>query len=125
MTGVLRVRDRMHDVCNHFSRRGNKVHWGMNATGPLWVEGAIHYGLGVTGADGKHYILSARLRWPGNRWIVETEAELEEEDANRIPHHPLLRALPAKESDDWRQALEDFSGAVAGLIEFDDLIPAR
>lgn len=124
LAGVLCVRDRMHDIYSHYTKRRNRVHWGMNGTGPLWTEGYIQYGLGVTGSDGKHYIVTARLRWPGDRWITEAEAELEEEDAKGSTHYPLLRSLPAKESDNWRQALEDFSAAAAGLTSFDDLIPA-
>ena len=125
LTGVLRTRDRLHDVYNHYVRRRNKVHWGTNVTGPIWAEsGYIEYGLMVTGSDGKNYELSARLRWPGDKWIIEAEAAMEEEDDAGNWSYPTLRDLPKKESDDWEQALEDFSQAVASLKSFGDLIPA-
>ena len=126
LTGVLRTRDTLHGVYNHYVRRGNKVHWGRNATGPIWAEfGYFEYGLMVTGSDGKNYELSARLRWPGEKWIAEAEAAIEEEDAAGNWFYPTLRDLPKKESENWEQALSDFSQAVASLKSFDDLIPTE
>jgi hypothetical protein len=126
LTRVLRTRDVLQGVYAHYVRRGNRVHWGTNGTGPIWAaDSYIEYGLMVTGSDGRNYELSARLRWSGERWIVEAEAAMEEEDAAGHPSYPTLRELPGRASESWQKALEDFARAVSELTSFDDLIPTQ
>lgn len=67
--------------------------------------------------------MSARLEWSGTEWHIEAHASLEEEAARGNWIHPVIRKLPERAAATWEQAVELFSGAVADLVKFDDVIP--
>ena len=124
LEGVQAVRQELHAVWNHYTRRGLKVS-NYPGCGPLWaLDGYLDLGIVVTGADARNYELSARLRWSGGEWVVQADASLEQETERGDWIYPVLRELPERRASDWPSALGHWRAAVAGLAGFDDVIPA-
>ena len=124
LEGVQGVEQELHAVWNHYTRRGLKVS-NYPTCGPIWaLAGYFDLGIIVTGADGRNYELSARLRWSGGDWVVQAHASLEQESERGEGTYPELRKLPERRAADWPSALSHWRTAVAGLAGFDDLIPA-
>ncbi|HEY7157474.1 MAG TPA: hypothetical protein VH575_26200 [Gemmataceae bacterium] len=124
LEGVQAVRQGLHAVWNHYTRRGLKVS-NYPGCGPLWaLEGYFDLGIVVAGTDGRNYELSARLRWSGSEWAVQADACLEKEGERGDWTYPVLRELPERRASDWSSALGYWRAAVASLAGFDDLIPS-
>jgi len=124
LEGVHGVRQELHAVWNHYTRRGLKVS-NYPGRGPAWaLDGYLDFGFMVTGADGRNYELSARLRWTGGEWVVQADVSLEQENERGDWAYSVLRELPERRASDWATALSDWRAAVAGLAGFDNLIPA-
>jgi hypothetical protein len=124
LEGVEAVRQELHVVWNHYTRRGLKVSSYSTTYGPIWVLDGFDLGIMVSGREGRNYELSARLRWSSGEWLVQADASLEEEDERGGSYYPVLRAWPERRASDWPSALMHWRAAVAGLAGFDDLIPA-
>ena len=126
LEGVQAARQELHAVWNHYTRRGLKVSSHAFRFGPIWApDGYLDLGMMVTGADGRNYELSARLRWSGGEWVVQADARLEPESEAGDLSYPVLRNLPEQRAAHWPTALGHLRAAVAGLAGFDDLIPAQ
>ncbi len=123
LEGVQAARRGLHAVWQHYARRGLAVSSQALGFGPVWAEGYLDLGLMVTGADGRNYDLSARLRWSGGEWVIQADASLEQVSDRGDWEYPVLRALPEWRAADWRAALEHLRAAVAALAGFDDLVP--
>lgn len=120
--GCLQIHQQLVEVGRHYERRGLVARY--DAVSPILSTSSICYGIYVIGSDGRHYILEARMHWPGEAWIVESDATIEPlpDDAD-YPVYPLLRQGTRTVVVDRNDALEEFAAAVAGLAAFDDLIP--
>ncbi len=125
LEGVQSVRQELHGVWNHYTRRGLSVS-NYPGCGPIWaLDGYFDLGIMVAGTDGRNYELSARLRWSGGEWVVQTDVSLEQKNERGDWTYSVLRELPEQRASDWQAALDHWRAAVAGLSGFDDLIPAQ
>lgn len=123
LEGVQSVREELHAVWNHYTRRGLKIS-NYPGCGPTWaLAGYFDLGIMVTGSDGRNYDLSARLRWSSGEWVMQSDISLEQEDERGYPYYSTLRELPEQRTSDWRAALDQWRAAIAALRSFDDLIP--
>ena len=123
LEGVQSVREELHAVWNHYTRRGLSIS-NYPGCGPTWALAEyLDLGIMVTGTDGRNYDLSARLRWSIGEWVVQADISLEQESQRCDCTYPVLRELPEQRTSDWKVALDHWRAAIAGLMSFDDLIP--
>jgi hypothetical protein len=126
LEGVQAARQGLRAVWNHYTRQGLRSSSHALRFGPAWaLAGCLDFGITVTGADGRDYGLSARLRWSGGEWVVQADASLEQEGEDGDLGYPVLRKLPEYRAADWPAALAHLRAVIAALVGFDDLIPAQ
>jgi hypothetical protein len=125
LEGVQSVREELHSVWNHYTRRGLKIS-NYPGCGPTWaLAGYFDLGIMVIGGDGRNYDLFARLRWSSGEWVVQADISLEQETEQGDCTYPLLRELPEQRTSNWQAALDHWRAAIAALSSFEDLIPVK